>query len=320
MLKRLVITAALPGLINVTGLPARAADGPQPIYQRMIERYPAPALKDLAGREFKFLVDPTKLPKDPEAAFRELWSRMEAAAARAGFAATAPAGKRAGKPFKIEASIKDYLDTPGQDLWKHGFILRVGTKVKKGEDNRTITVKAIHEDALRTLATPLIIAGAAATVESEGNVGLGRDGRLGEYIEKGATWEVRLDQLGALTLGDFWRFMPELLKLGLPPGTRLITTRAYAVKVKPGQLVLPGAGAFPVSMEAWSRTEGGEIVLLDLSYRSEGGYYQNATAHRAAERFMVEVLYRELKDLAGPDAGKWGGSKVRVLLNRPLPE
>jgi len=317
MLKRLVITAALPGLMSTTGLPIRAADAPQPLYQRMIQRYPAPALKDLSGREFKFLVDPTPFAKEPKAAFTELWQRVAAAAEKAGFATTS---RKAGKAPKVEATLKEYLDTPGQDLWKHGYILRVSTKAKKGEDIRTITVKAIHEDALRTLATPLTVLGAKATVESEGNVGLGRDGRLSEYIEKGATWEVRVDQLGSLTLGDFGKFMPELLKFGLPPGTRLVGTRVYAVKSKPGQLVLPGVGAFSVSMEAWSRTEGGETFLLDLSYRSEGGYYQYAPAHRAAERFMADVLCRDLKGLARPDSGKWGGSKVRVLLNRPGPE
>lgn len=317
MLNRPVITAALLGLMGLAGLPVRSADTPHSIHQQMIERYPTPALKDLSGREFKFLVDPTQLPKEPKTAFTELWQRVATAAEAAGFSVTA---RKDGKSSKVDATIKEYLDTPGQDLWKHGYILRVSTKAKKGEDNRIITVKAIHQDVLRTLATPLTVLGAEATVEAEGNVGLGRNGRLGEYIEKGATWQVRLDQLGLLSLGDFGKFMPELLKLGLPPGTRLVSTRVYAVKIKPGQLVLPDAPALSVSLEAWSRTEGGEIFLLDLSYRSEGDYYRNATAHRAAERFMAEVLCQDLKNLARPDSGNWGGSKVRALLNRPGPE
>ena len=317
MFKHLVLAAALPGLMGLPGLPASAVAAPQPLYQWMIEGYPAPALKGLAGREYKSLIDPAQLPKKPREAFAELWQRLTAAAEKAGAATTS---RKEGKPLKVETVIKEYLDTPAQELWQHGYLLRMTTKAKKGDGVGTITVKAIHKDPRRTLATPLTVLGAEAKVEAEGNVGLGRDGRLGEYIEKGATWQVRLDQLGALTLGDFGRFMPELLTLGLPPSTRLLRTQVYAVQAKLGQLVLPEAGTLPVSMEAWSRTEGGAIFLLDLSYRSAGDYYEQATAHRAAERFMAEVLCRELQGLAWPDAGKWGGSKVRVLLNRPLGE
>ena len=317
MLMRIVRTAALSGLMGWSGVPVWAAEAPKLLHQRMIEAHPAPALNDLAGREYKFLLDPAQLPKEGGAAFVEVWKRLAAAAMKVGASATSP---KEGKSLKVETAIKEYLDTPAQELWQRGYVLRMTTKAKKGDGNRAITVKAIHGDPRQTLATPLVVLGAEAKVEAEGNVGLGRDGRLGEYVEKGATWQVRLDQLGALTLGDFGRFMPELLNLGLPPGTRLVRTRVYAVQAKLGQLVLPEAGPLPVSMEAWSRTEGGEIFLLDLSYRTAGDYYRNAAAHQAAEKFLAEVACRDLPGLAWPESGRWGGSKVRVLLNRPGPE
>jgi hypothetical protein len=179
-------------------------------------------------------------------------------------------------------------------------------------------VKAIHADALRTLAIPLQVLGVEATTESEGNVGLSRNDELGEYVEKGSSWRVDVDQLGSLTLGDFGKFMPELLKLGLPANTMLISTKVYAVHTKPGQIIFPGAEPFPVSLEGWSKTEGGPIFLFDISYRFNGGYYTNAPSHTAGERFMTLVLQGALKEWTLPDSGRWGGSKVRDLLNHPL--
>ena len=317
MLKRFWLVLTLSGWMTALGLPLHAADGPKHLYLSMIEQYPAPMLQGLTGREFKFLVDPARLPGDPGEAFRALWQRIEAASARAGFSVAPLPGKKGAKPFKVEHAIKEYLDTPGQDLWRRGYLLRVTTKAKKGEDNRTITVKAIHEDPLRTLATPLVLVGAGATPEAEGNVGLGGNGQLREYVEKGTSWQVRREQLGSMKLADVGKFMPELMQLGLPGETQLLAIRVHAVSAKPGRLVFPGVEPFPVAMEGWSRTEGGAIFLFDFSYRSEGDYYRNAPAHQAAERFMTTVLHGDLKDLALPASGRWGGSKVRALLNRP---
>ena len=105
-----------------------AGDPPKALYVRMIEQYPAPVLKDLSGREYKCLLDPAGLPQDPKAAFDELWRRLEAASAQGGF--TVSRSRKAKKPLKVEATIKEYLDTPGQELWKQGYLLRVTTKAK----------------------------------------------------------------------------------------------------------------------------------------------------------------------------------------------
>ncbi len=296
---------------------AAAPEVPGALHLRMIQQHPAPVLSGLSGREFKWLVDPARLPQAPAAAFAELWRRVEEATTTGGFATTARTGK---KPLKVDTAIKEYLDTPNQDLWKQGYVLRVTTKARKGDGRRSVTVKAIHADAARTLATPLLVQGAQATTEAEGNVGLGREGHLTEYVEKGSSWQVAAEDLGALRLGDFGKYLPELLKLGLPASTRLVSTKVYALQVKAGSLGAPGLESFPVSMEGWSKTEGGPIFLFDLSYRLGGGYYQGAAAHAAGERFMIQVLGEALKELNLPASGRWGGSKVRVLLNRPLPD
>jgi hypothetical protein len=318
MIRCLVAALLLAGLGGDCAAPAQAPDPPRPLYLLMVEKYPAPILKDVHAREFKYLVDPARVPKDPQAAFQEIWARIRAESGKAGFTVS---GKKDKKTLKIGASAKEYLDTPDQDLWKQGCLIRVTSKSKNGGKSRTITVKAIFEDAARTLATPLVVVGAESTTDAEGNVGLIRDGQLGEYVEKGTTWTVAPDQLGTLTLGDFGKFMPELLKLGLPATTQLVSTKVYAVHVKPGRLESPGSEPSPFALEGWSRKEGGDIFLYEISYRIGGlDYYNSPQAHLAGEQFLSRVLQGGMKDLALPQSTRWGGSKVRLLMNRPSTE
>jgi hypothetical protein len=180
-------------------------------------------------------------------------------------------------------------------------------------------VKAIHEDAVRTLATPLQVVGVKSWTEAEGNIGLGSDGQLAEYVEKGSSWLVPREKLGSLTLGDFGKFMPELLKLGLPATTQLVSTKVNSFHAKPGQLVVPGTESFPIALEGWSRKDGGPVFLYELSFRYDGlDYYSSPAANTTGEAFLIKALHGGLKDLALPQSGRWGGSKVRLLMNRPL--
>ena len=316
------LAAALPWLTIACaqGLPSVTADAPKPFYLRTIERYPSPILKDLTAREYKFLLDPTVLPKVSEAAFQEIWRRIRIASERTGFTLTEGV-RKSGKPAKVEASVKAYLDTAGQELWKKGYLLRITTKVKGEVETRSMTVKALRADAVQTLATPLQVRGAESRTEAEGNTGVVPEGGLAEYVEKGCSWTVTKAQLGSLTLADFGKFMPELLLQGIPSSAELVTTKVHARHVKPGLLLLPNGASAPFTLEAWSRSEGGPPFLYEISFRCEGvDFYQDSGASAAGERFMREVLQGELKDLALPGGGRWGGSKVRALLNRPVTE
>ena len=114
--------------------------------------------------------------------------------------------------------------------------------------------------------------------------------------------------------------MPELLKLGVPAETELIANTAYSYRIKPGAVVLPGTEPCGVSMEAWSATEGGAPYLYDFSFGyGDVDFYNIAETHAAGEQFMIKVVKDELGGLASPDSGKWGGSKVRQMMKRPIP-
>lgn len=298
--------------------PLLAKEAPPALYTSTVARYPAPMLSDVDGREYKILFDPAKTSPDMATAFKDLWDKIKAAAAKQGLQVT----EKDKNPLAIEFSTKEYFDTPDQALWSKGYLIRITTRYKDGKANDpvAVTVKAVFDDLGKTLAVPLAVVGVdKSKTEAEENVGFGPDGTLRGYVEKGSSFSVPLASLGKFTLGDFGKYMPELLKLGLPADTPLKSTKAFAYRVRPGAVVLPGIAPSGVSMEAWSRTEGGAAFLYDFSFGyGDLDYYAVAATHAAGEQFMHKVMKEELGALASPDSGKWGGSKVRQLMNRPI--
>lgn len=313
VLKSLIVAA----LVAASAGPGIAGDPVAPLFAKTIAKYPAPQLEEVSSREFKHLFDPAKTKAAPETGLKELWGKVKAAAAKAGFQVT----EKEKNPLKLDQSTKEYLDTPEQALWKKGYLIRITTKYvgNSAEPDGKVTIKAIQEDALKTLATPLAVVGVKSEAECQDNVGIGPGGQLRGYVEKGSSFTVPLADLGAMRLGDFGKYMPELLKLGLSPETKLVSTKAYSYRIRPGYVVLPGTEPCGVSMEAWS-TKGGEApYLFDFSFGYEDvDFYGNDKIHAAGEAFLLKVIGGELKDLALPDGEKWGGSKVRKLMKRPI--
>lgn len=296
-----------------------AAEPTTALYLKTIAAYPAPKLEDVGGREYKFLIDVAKTKPAMDEAFKDIWTQVKTAAAKHGFTVT----EKTKDPLKIEMSTKEYFDTKDQALWSKGYIIRITTRFKDGKPNATVavTVKSAHEDALRTLATPLAVVGIEKVkTEAEENVGFDPGGELRGYVEKGSSFSVAVDSLGKFTLGDFGKYMPELLKLGLPADTALLGTKAFSYRIRPGEVVLPGTEPCGVSMEAWSATEGGAPYLYDFSFGyGDLDFYAIAETHTAGEQFMIKVIKEELSGLGGAASEKWGGSKVRKLMNRPIP-
>lgn len=316
MKTRAVSRLLLAAIVAAAGV-ATAADEPKPLYAQTIAKYPAPKLEDVGGREYKFLIDPAKTKGTPEEAFKDIWGQVKAAAAKKGFTVA----EKEKNPLKVEMSTKEYFDTPEQALWSKGYLVRITTKYKDGKagDTAAVTVKAVLDDALKTLATPLAVVDLKTKTEAEGNVGPAPGGGLVEIIEKGSTFNVKPADLGAMTLGDFGKFMPELLKLGLSATTKLVGTKAWSTRVRPGAVVLTGTEPCGVSMEGWAAKEGGAPYLYDFSYGyGDLDFYNIAEVHAAGEQFLLKVVMGELSSLAMPDGGKWGGSKVRKLMNRPV--
>jgi hypothetical protein len=314
-----VVSAAL-GLALVLGCAgvAVAADEAKPLYVKTIQKYRAPVLDDAGGREYKFLIDPAKMKAKPADAFKDIWKRVRAAAEKNGFEVT----EKEKNPFKVELATKEYLDTPDQLLWKAGYQIRVTNKYADGKPAKdvAVNVKCVKEDARLAMAAPLAVTGGEKVkIEAEGNVGIGPGGTLREYIEKGATFTVPVEALGKMTLADFGRFVPELLSIGLPADTAFVGKKAFSSRVKPGAVVLPGTEPCGVSMEAFADKEGGAPYLYDFSYGySDLYFYDIAPVHEAGEKFLMKVLHGDLAAIAMPESEKWGGSKVRKLMNRPL--
>lgn len=317
MIRNIVAALLVAGAVAPSSRAAAPCQA-RPLYLRTIEKYPSPKLERVNGRELKFLVDPAKAKGTPAEVFARIWNMVKAAGARHGF----KVAEKEDSPLKIEHAYKEYFDTPGQDLWKKGYLVRITQKFKKGvpEAMAGVTVKAIAPDAGVAMAVPLkVAAGDKAKVEAEENVGIGPGGALEGYVEKGASFSVPLADLGKLTLGDFARYLPELAGLGLPAATKLQGVRAYSVRVKPGSVELAGTDDCGFSMEGWSTGPGEQPYLYDVSFGyGDIDFYDSAPLHEAAEQFFLKVIQGELGELAMPGAEKWGGSKVRKLMNRPL--
>ena len=314
-------TLCVAALSIVVAVPVFAADTAAGLYLQTIEAYPAPRLQNVKGREYKFLIDPAKIPTRIDDAFEDLWSQISTAARRRRFEIT-PRSKR---PLQIQTSVNEYFDTADNLLWAKGYIVRVtGRDRQHGSSAATgITVKRIGNDVTQTLATPLAVTGGAENVktEAEDNVGFGPGGTLRGYIEKGSSFTAMLDPTDVLTLGNFGKFVPELLSLGLSADTILIASKVFSDRIRPGTLTLPRTGAATISLQAWRAAPGGTPFLYEVSFGyGDVDFYNVADTHATAERFMTDVMRDELGKLGGPATWKWGGSKVRQLMNRPLPD
>jgi hypothetical protein len=296
-----------------------AKEAPKPLYTTTIEKYPSPKLADVEGREYKVLFDASRVNADVNVAFKDLWGQVKAAATKQGFVVQ----EKEKGALTVELGTKEYFDTKDQALWSKGYLIRITMRYRDGKpgDTAAVTVKSVLENAENTLAVPLTVVGVdKVKTEAEENVGYGPDGMLRGYVEKGSSFSVPLAALGKFTLGDFGKYMPELLKLGLPADTALVTTRAYTYRIRPGAIVLAGTAPCGVSMEAWSRTEGGKPFLYDFSYGyGDLDFYASAETHASGEQFMEKVVKGELSALIAPDSGKWGGSKVRLMMGRAIP-
>lgn len=295
---------------------------PGDLFTDLVHSYPSPAFKEVNGREYKNLVKSKKDSKDMDEVFADLWETVKKKSEGAGYKVT----EKAENPMKIEVSTKEYFDTKKQEIWKAGYLIRVSTKIVDGkaQDVVNVTVKSIKENPLKTLSAKLEISKKCdecegVKVEAQENVSFFPGGDLDSYIEKGISFSVPEKALGNKNLADFGKFVPKLLKIGLPKKTHLVGTKAYATKVTPGAVELKGAGDSGIYFEAWSEKKGEKPFVIDFSfgYDSED-YYGSEKAHVDGEEFMLKVVKGELEDIIAKDSAKWAGSKVRLMMKRPV--
>lgn len=289
-------------------------------YKELLERYPAPILSDVDGREYKSLLNPAMVKgATVDEGLVDLWQQIRAGAAKADI----DTAEREENAYRVTKSSKEYLDTPNEDLWKAGYLIRIMVNYRNGEpqvDKVRVTVKAIADTLEKSFGTPLEVVG----IETRGghsyeeNVFIGTDGvTVSGNVEKGIQWELPLAELGSFKLSDFAKYMPELLDIGLPADTQLVSTKAYSYRLRPG-FIKNGPDWCGISMEAWVREPGGPVFVYDFSWAYKGDFYAQAALHAAGEKALHDLFAVQLRDLElPPGLGKWGGSKVRVIMNRP---
>lgn len=292
-----------------------------PLYVRTIMAHPKPVLDAVNGREYKFLLDPARIPaedRSPEQAFAWIWKTVATAAARQGYTFT----EKAKAPFDVELSTKAYYDTPEGALRARGYLLRLNEREKAGQPDGVwrITVKAIQPDTRQVLQTPLKVVGAESETAAEENLGLVEGGLINGYVEKGVDFKIKANAMNPLLLSGWGTYLPELLELGLPADTTLVERKAFAWRVKPGTVALEGLKPCGVTIEAWAEARDALPYVYDFSYGYDNiDFYGIDKTHAAGEALLGSVFFGQLwNTLALPNAERWGGSKVRLLLRQPL--
>jgi len=105
-----------------------------------------------------------------------------------------------------------------------------------------------------------------------------------------------------MTLGDFGKFMPELLKLGLPASTKLTGTKAWSYRVRPGASSFPARSRAVSRWRAGRRRKGRPLPLRLLLRIRRLDFYAIAETHAVGERFLVKVLQGEMAGSRCPTA------------------
>lgn len=294
------------------GLPMASYAGQ--LYEDLLDDWGSKA-KMVEGREFKFLADPAKTDPEMKKAFQDIYFQAKAVLEKNGLKVS----EREKKAWALSPTVKTFFDTENMDLYKKGYLIRTTSNYKKGyyQSPMKVVVKRINAP-FKTVMNAKLASTEGKTGVAEDNIGLGPKGKLFSYVEKTVGMNLGRAELGEMNLDDFAAYVPELKKLGLKPGTKLIAYPAYGTRCKPGMVEIPGLDRpTAVSMEAWARTEGGKPFVYDFSFGYGGDFKAMKNVHKAAEK-ATQALYDELNGKLGlPNAERYVGSKVRVLLNQP---
>ncbi len=313
MMRNLLATLAALAL----GAQSSTAASATPLYERALEQWGDDAAL-VTSREFKFLVDPSKLPDREKDAFKVLWADTKAALAKSGYTLL----DRDEKQWKVRHAIKTFWDTPEMTLWKHGWLIRVSESLN-GKDTRSdkVVIKRINtpDEQILALARQQKRANAAQRT-LEDNVGIGPNGAPVSYLELTLTWKAS----HALDAQQLWAEVldkiPELRSLEIS-GAALQPHAAYAKSVTPGSLRLAGRNEnAPLTIESWSSAPDAKPYVMDFSWGYGGDFSAMRATHRESAG-ALEALHRELSEtLEFPQAGHFMGSKARVLLKMPVTE
>jgi hypothetical protein len=281
------------------------------------------SMQKVGGREFKFLIDPKWFSdggkKDRKKKYKIIWKKLKAAAKDQDFKIKG----RKKKKYKEKKRTREYFDTADFQLRKKGYVVRISTNYKKKEPQHpfTLTVKeGSRRDFKRVLNSTLSFSGAHdGKTEIEENISFGPDGRLRSSLEISKKIKLEPEELGKMTLGDFGKVVPRLLKLGLPAETKLIRHTAYSMKIKLGKVKFGDGVKAKLDLEVWLKNRGELPFVGEISYTVDTEDYAGmAGVHAKSEAFMKTVIGKIGKEIGFQNAAKWGGSKTRMLLNLPV--
>ncbi len=278
----------------------------------------SPSLNAAVGdREFKVLVGPGTAAGDELARFQSVWQETVKVLSSAGFTVS----PEKDHPWKVKRSQKVFFDTQDFRFWNKGFVIRLDTELNKNwsaKDKPELTIKRLAADG-KAAPAPLVKKN-GKTSETEANFAVGPGGTVSVYLESSLDWDdIAAKPLNTYQVTDFSALLPELGSLGVPAQTALSAHEVYVSRVQPGEVLIPGLREpRDITIEAWSHTPGGEPFVTDISFDYDAGDVLNANAHTAAQQALLKLNEHFSSAHPLPEAKKFLGSKVRVLLKKPV--
>jgi hypothetical protein len=271
-------------------------------------------ISKVESRSYKFLANPEP-GKDAEALVESLLGKLKDVAKKEGFEFVE---RKKGPDWRY--SEKRYLDTPGLDLYKKGYVVRETYRFKKGEgpdaDKFVLTVKEMSPNDFMRLVNSRLgpVPGSDSLVKFEENISLKEEGSLQSYFESAIGSKVSNSELASRTLGDYGKLYPELLNLGLDASTQLVPATGYSVQLKFGGFKLADGTVADGDIEVWTEGPGGKPWVAEIAF--DGAGYDATVEHmKAEEDFFAKVFAGDMKGLALTNGYAYMGSKVRTLFD-----
>ena len=282
------------------------------LFERNINRWKP--MQEVNSREFKALLKPDCFADSRTEGYKKVWEKIKQASLFYGFQV-----EDSENPFEEVYKVKEYFDTHDLTLRKRGLLIRQNSKVINGEVAypASLTAKELGRNAYRVLGTRLDFAdGISGKSEIEEKIALNEEGMLDGYVE--VKRKIYLtEQRPATSVRYFSDIFPELKNVGLDPDTELKTYRMHSHRVYPGSIILTDKRRITFDFESCLYDNEEKPFVVGCSYTLETPkYHEMKKSHRKAEEFLFSVLEGACKELIYPDAGRWLGSKLSMMLEQ----
>ncbi|MDT8899846.1 hypothetical protein [Anaeroselena agilis] len=246
--------------------------------------------------EMKLLLQPDYFT-DRNEGYIKFWTTVKVLAMEMGIPVT-----EAKNPYKEGSRKIVYMDTKARDLSKMHYIIRERVKVKDGNPEGLVDL-TLRFRTSGVDAVPSAAVGAASGIKASisydddvaGFVGGIAGNNVSEMSASCSIKKIPSADLRGRSLGDYARYFPGLLKLGVPLDAPLTAVNGKIVrefKVSPGEFDFGQGIIGEASISLWFDYNTGKAIAAEFSFDSARGPKAPAAAVTKAEAFFNKIQER----------------------------